>query len=86
MNDVEALDPSQARDQRRVADREGGLDPVDDGPAGVRRLALRRGREDLDVVAALGLAGGEAVAGVPRAARIRREGRRQMGDPQAAGR
>ena len=39
VNDVEALDPSQARDQRRVADREAGLDPVDDGPTGVRRLA-----------------------------------------------
>jgi hypothetical protein len=37
-------------------------------------------------VAALRLARGEAVAGVPRATRIWREGRRQMGDPQAAGR
>jgi len=86
VNDVEALDPSQARDQRCVADREGGLDPVDDGATGIRRFAVRRGREDLDLVPALRLAGGEAVAGVPRATRIWREGRRQMGDPQAAGR
>ena len=49
---------------------------------GVGRLALGAGGEDLDVVAALGLAAGEAEGGVARAARVGREGRGQVGDPQ----
>jgi hypothetical protein len=82
MDDVEAAHPGEARDQRRVADRQHGVDPVDDRPARVRRVARRGGREDLDVVAALRLARGEAVGGVAGASRIRREGRREVGDPQ----
>ena len=86
VHDVECGDPRDAGDERRVADGEQRLDAMDECAAWVGRLALGRGGEDLDVVAALGLSGCEAVAGVSRAARIRREGRRQMGDPQAGGR
>ena len=43
VDDVEALDPGQAGDQRGVAEREQGVDPVHDGPSRIRRLALRPG-------------------------------------------
>ena len=82
VEDVEALDAGQGWDEGRIADRKQGLDPVHPGPSGVGRLALGRGGEHLNVVPALGLALGEAIAGIPGAPRVRREGRRQMGDPQ----
>jgi len=50
-------------------------------PPGIGRLALGRGGEDLDVVAALGLLAREPVGGVARPARVGREGRREVGDP-----
>ena len=84
MEQVEALDPGQAGDQRRVAEGQQGVDPVDEGASRIGRLARRRGGEHLDLVAALGLAPGEPVAGVAGAARVGREGRSQVGDPQAA--
>ena len=49
---------------------------------GVRRLALRWGREDLDVIASLRLLAGEPERGVPRPSAVRGEGRGEMCDPQ----
>ncbi len=76
---VEAAQSGHARDERRVADREGGLDAVNVHARRLGHGALRRRGEDLDMVPALGLADREAVSRVAGAAGIGRKRRSQMG-------
>ena len=86
VDDVEARDPRQRWDQRRVADGEDRVEPVDVDSAGVGNRSGGGRGEDLDVVAAIGLLASEAKRGVAGASGIGREGRREMRDPQRAGR
>ena len=82
VHDIEALEPGERGDERRVAVGEGGLDPVDRDSTRIRDLTLGGRREHLHVMAALGLLPREAVRGVPRPAPVRGEGRGQMRDPE----
>lgn len=82
VDDIEALQPRQLRQQRRVADREARLDPVDEDVACVGRGSLRRGGEDLDLVSALSLADGDPEGGVAGTARVGRKGRGEVSNPQ----
>jgi hypothetical protein len=84
VDDVEPFDAAQARDQRRVADREHGLDPVHDHPARVGSRPWRGGGEDLDVISAPGLLARETEGRVAGAASVGREGGCEVGDAQAA--
>ena len=82
VKDVEPLEPREAGDQRRVADREQRCDPVNDHRAGVRRLSVGGRGEHLDVVTAIRLAARELEARVAGAARVGREGRGEVCDPK----
>jgi hypothetical protein len=86
VDDVEAGDSCQPRDQRRVADRQQRVEPVDRRARGVRWIAGRRRGEDLDPVSAPRLLDRESKRRVARPAGIRREGGREVGDPQRANR